>query len=274
MYLANNYTDSFAGDPYNIASGKPLSAAGVNAALNTREKVANKTDAIDSNNSSSSAQYPSIKAVYDSLNGANNDIVHKVGAETLTGVKTFGTASAAAEPLLGMAKTTDAVNDGTKFATEAQIYKAVQGVDILPVGTILAMSTSSWTSASTVFKSKWKVCDGTNGMPDLRGRFLRGGTASDPLTGDGKKTLSINEMPEHAHGLEGKGEHDHADNIRYVTNNWSNDHGLAGATFSQAHTNYDIKDGGHTHTVEFAGGGQAFDVVPAFYTVIYIMKVS
>jgi hypothetical protein len=39
--MASNYTDSFAGGPYFIKKGEQLSAAGMNAALNTKEKVAN-----------------------------------------------------------------------------------------------------------------------------------------------------------------------------------------------------------------------------------------
>ncbi|MDR1323685.1 MAG: hypothetical protein LBK68_04525 [Candidatus Margulisbacteria bacterium] len=118
--MASNYTDSFAGDPYYILKGEQLSAAGVNAALNTKEKVANKVTTI--NNQSTDAQYPSAKVVYDALSGTNNDIVHKAGTETITGVKTFGVTGAPAEPLLGVAKTAAATNSGTKFATEAQVF--------------------------------------------------------------------------------------------------------------------------------------------------------
>ena len=42
MYMASDYTDSFAGTPYFIKKGEPLSADGMTAALNTKEKVAKK----------------------------------------------------------------------------------------------------------------------------------------------------------------------------------------------------------------------------------------
>ncbi|GBR75991.1 phage tail fiber protein, partial [Candidatus Termititenax persephonae] len=162
--------------------------------------------------SASDEKIPTEKAVATALSGKtqDGDALHKAGSETITGVKTFGTAAEAAEPLLGKAKTDDATNSGVKFATEAQVYKAVQeiiqtiqstmqSIDILPAGTILAVSTGSWANAEAAFKNKWKVCDGTGGTPDLRYKFLRGGTTSDPATGDGKKILSINEMPNHTH---------------------------------------------------------------------------
>ncbi|MDR1452462.1 MAG: hypothetical protein LBJ25_00595 [Candidatus Margulisbacteria bacterium] len=66
--MADNYTDAtdtdFKAENYNIDEGKKLSAEGMRAALHTKEKVANKIDVINSGNNSSSAQYPSVKAVY------------------------------------------------------------------------------------------------------------------------------------------------------------------------------------------------------------------
>jgi hypothetical protein len=68
--MASDYTDSFAGDPYFIKKGEQLSAAGMNAALNTKEKVANKVTTIDSN--STDTQYPSAKVVYGALSAKEN----------------------------------------------------------------------------------------------------------------------------------------------------------------------------------------------------------
>jgi hypothetical protein len=70
MFMANDYTDSFAGDPYYILKGEQLSAAGMTIALNTKEKVANKKDTVNND----STEYPSSKAVYDSLNEINNKL--------------------------------------------------------------------------------------------------------------------------------------------------------------------------------------------------------
>jgi len=45
----------------------------------------------------------------------------------------------------------------------------------LPVGTIVA-----WYAQNKPIPAGWSVCDGTNGTPDLRGKFLRGvGSMSD-----------------------------------------------------------------------------------------------
>lgn len=61
--------------------------------------------------------------------------------------------------------------------------------------------------------SGWVICDGTNGTPDLRGRFIVGsGTNANPASGDinptytvgatggeNKHTLSKSELPKHKH---------------------------------------------------------------------------
>jgi hypothetical protein len=209
--MANDYTDSFAGEPYNIASGKPLSAAGVNAALNTREKVDNKKDTI----SNSATEYPSSKAVYDAMQAVN---------------------------------------------------EIVDGVDILPKGTILAMFVSSWVNASAAFQSKWHVCDGSGGTPDLRGRFLRGGTASDQLTGGADSVniqLQVKHLPSHSHSF------------RRVPDFWS-EQAEVGPLYT-AFTNPSTTNSPRIETATGStGGNEAYRIstVPSYYTVIYIMKVA
>jgi hypothetical protein len=59
--MANDYTGNYEG----IATGEPLSSEKMTAALNKMEKVANKKDAL----SNSSTEYPSCKAVSDSIAG-------------------------------------------------------------------------------------------------------------------------------------------------------------------------------------------------------------
>ena len=52
----------------------------------------------------------------------------------------------------------------------------------------------------------WHICDGTNGTPDLRGRFILGasdGHAVGSTGGEENHTLNVNEMPSHTHVLYG-----------------------------------------------------------------------
>jgi hypothetical protein len=197
LFMANNYTDNFAGEPYFIKKGEPLSADGMTAALNTREKVANKKDTINN----SSTEYPSSKAVYTIDSG----VVHKAGVETITGVKTFGTASTPAEPVLGKTKTAAVVNDGTKFASEAQVYAVNSALsskqDSLPIGTILMFDGASWKDNNTL--PGWYACTAANknlGLtPNLEDHFIVGaGAAANKGTEGGSNfvTLSASNIPQ------------------------------------------------------------------------------
>ncbi|MDR1113471.1 MAG: hypothetical protein LBL50_00045 [Candidatus Margulisbacteria bacterium] len=254
--MANNYTDSFAGEPYFIKKGEQLSAAGMTAALNTKEKVANKKDTINND----STEYPSSKAVYDGLNAKDSGALHKAGTETITGVKTFGTTTAAAEPLLGVAKTDAVTNTGTKFATEAQVYAVSDAkqdkmtttqqsalnsgitaskvstyddyfanLSFFPTGTILTFSAAAWDAKDSAFKNMWKVCDGAPGSdtPNLVGKFLCG--AAYPAGGTGgadSVTLKTENLPAHDHGGKTDQEGKHRPNLTVV--GWKEDSGVSG----------------------------------------------
>lgn len=58
------------------------------------------------------------------------------------------------------------------------------GNDLVPKGTIVAYHPSNFTDATTdiVVPGGWALCDGTNGTPDLRGRFIKG--ASTTITSE------------------------------------------------------------------------------------------
>jgi hypothetical protein len=189
----------------------------------------------------------------------------------------------------------------------------ITDLTFFPKGTILTFSSGAWSATSAAFKTIWKICNTANHqadpnvVPDLTNRFLRGGTASDPPTGNGKMTLSVQHLPTHSHtgSAANNGGHRHDFSIpRYVgdggvtgvvnigtsTDNYIVGHFLgnhdADAAFNTATTisTNNLKTGiknisqvsDHSHTVVVGntGGNQAFDVVPAFYTVIYIMKIA
>lgn len=66
-----------------------------------------------------------------------SNLVTLTTAQTISGVKTFS-----AEPVLP-SKTTDATNDGTKPATEAQVYKKADPSDIHNVTVTINQGTTS-----------------------------------------------------------------------------------------------------------------------------------
>lgn len=66
-----------------------------------------------------------------------------------------------------------------------------------PKGAIMA-----WAGTLEDVPEGWAVCDGENGTPDLRGKFLLGVSNAHDLGstgGEEKHTLTINELPSHSH---------------------------------------------------------------------------
>lgn len=69
----------------------------------------------------------------------------------------------------------------------------------LPAGMI-----TLWSGAVSAVPSGWVLCNGQNGTPDLRGRFIVGAGGSYGVGATGgvdSVTLSISQMPSHSHAI-------------------------------------------------------------------------
>lgn len=132
--------------------------------------------------------------------------------------------------------------------------------------------------------SGWAICDGTNGTPDLRGRFVVGydpavadydqpGSLSegDTLTGAtgglDSVALTIDEMPSHNHGNRVRASSANSKSAvgtypagrNFAASAWRE---LRGTTYTDVNTN----------EIEEAGGGASHENRPPFYVLAYIMK--
>jgi len=109
-------------------------------------------------------------------------------------------------------------------------------------------------SGSTV-PTGWYLCDGQNGTPDLRNRFIVG-AGNDYDIGDtgGEKEhiLTIDEIPSHTHSYS---HHPSAERT-------------AGATSQDKYSVSPLE----TYTTGSTGGGQAHENRPPYYALAYIMK--
>jgi microcystin-dependent protein len=155
-------------------------------------------------------------------------------------------------------------NDGTKLYEvgvgsdkiyEYELTKVGEWESIAPtepVGTIKMFS-----GYQSNIPPKWQICDGTNGTPDLRNRFVVG--AGDTYTngdtgGESEHTLTVGEMPPHNHS--------------YIYDDY-------GSSAQDGGNNpYVANESNGTNYVSTEGGGQPHENRPPYYALYYIMKVS
>lgn len=128
-----------------------------------------------------------------------------------------------------------------------------------------------WSGAADAVPSGWALCDGNNGTPDLRDKFLigAGNTYAVGATGGanthshtastGAHTLTEAQMPHHRHGL----------TMGYT----SSDQGLVGGGTNTAwgtlYTGYAGGNASHNHTATVDGASS----LPPYYALAFIMKV-
>jgi len=109
----------------------------------------------------------------------------------------------------------------------------------------------------------WALCDGSNGTPDLRGRFILGGGQGVGLTnrlvdtsgGVETVTLTDAQMPYHNHGFNDQGQ------------------SSASCKFHNGGNGCAVNGVGDTwRGTDHRGGNQPHENMPPFYVLAYIMK--
>ncbi len=126
---------------------------------------------------------------------------------------------------------------------------------LVPTGTIMAYN-------GTTAPNGWVLCDGTNGTPNLKGRFILGAGSNAGLStrtlgqtgGVETVTLGINQIPAHNHKFNGVNV-----SINTFINRVSGHGNAANEDNIEADTNN-------------MGGGKPHENMPPFYVLTYIMK--
>lgn len=144
--------------------------------------------------------------------------------------------------------------------------------NIPPSGAIIAYYPKNQTNWMYSIPAGWVVCDGTNGTPDLRGRFILGAGQGDKLTnrvlgatgGEEQTTLTVDQMPKHRHNLLilTSGGALPADSNVLPSTIW---------TKKGVWRNDSVQTtGGADETPE--GGSNPHNNTPPFYVLVYLMK--
>lgn len=130
------------------------------------------------------------------------------------------------------------VQDVTNLVTRTEFLQLQ--MQIVPPGAILM-----WSGAVDAIPTGWALCDGRNGTPDLRDRFIVGAGGSYDVgdTGGAESvTLTVAQMPQHSHGASSSSAGSHTHSIS-ISSAGSHTHG-AGTYETDTYT---PSDGNYAH---------------------------
>ncbi len=119
----------------------------------------------------------------------------------------------------------------------------------VPIGGIIL-----WSGALLTIPWNWALCDGSNGTPDLRDRFVMGAGNVAPGATGGANAVNL----QHAHdqaATGSAGSHSHTQGETGYESSHTHTQGSTGSSGSHAHTQGDTGSAGsHTHTQNATGG--------------------
>ena len=193
--------------------------------------------------------------IKDQQVGTDGDNFVVGGAFTCTGAAVFS--STVALGATATATTQSAGDNSTKVATTAYVANAI------PSGVIVI-----WSGSSAAIPSGWYLCNGSNGTPDLRNRFVvgAGSTYAVGNTGGSADAITVS----HTHTISDSG-HSHNVGIpsRAVGNNgtalYSTSDGSTKSTVTSDSASTGI-------SINSAGASGTNANLPPYYALCYIQK--
>jgi hypothetical protein len=141
-----------------------------------------------------------------------------------------------------------------------------------PIGGIIM-----WSGSIATIPTKWQLCDGTNGTPDLRNRFIVGAGSTYAVNATGGSADAI--VVSHTHSVTGTtnttGAHTHGMPQANVVGGGSNS--ICGSSPSGSFIQT-ASAGEHSHTVtgtaETTGSSGTNANLPPYFALAYIMRVT
>ena len=136
-----------------------------------------------------------------------------------------------------------------------------------PVGAIIM-----WYKAINLRTAGWELCDGTNGTPDLREKFIKGASAD----GDRGAVGAATHVHTNSSAVAGN-DHNHSIPVTLsglADGNYTQAGGAytaAGPNHQHVYTGGSSDSGTHAHTTSNTNSG---DSLPTFVQVFFIMKVT
>jgi microcystin-dependent protein len=166
------------------------------------------------------------------------------------------------------APTATSGTNNTQIATTA--FVAASSAASFPAGGIIM-----WSGSIAAIPSGWLLCDGTNGTPNLRDRFVIGAGSSYAVAATGGSKDAIVVSHTHTASTNSAGSHNHTvEDVPLRAND--TDRGSSGSLFSlDSNTTRTTSSAGthsHTVTVNSTGSSGTNANLPPYYALAYIMK--
>tara|TARA_B110000879_G_scaffold55022_1_gene77743 strand:+ start:64 stop:804 length:741 start_codon:yes stop_codon:yes gene_type:complete len=186
----------------------------------------------------------------------------------------------------GVTASTSEINklDGLT-ATTLQL-NALAATGGIPSGGIIM-----WSGSVGSIPTGWVLCNGSNGSPDLRNRFVVGAGSTYAVNDTGgtdSVSLSTANLPAHSHSFSGsgttntEGNHTHGSVAQPHPSDTGRDgdsgSGSTGLNYSNRLGNSTGAAGSHSHTVSISGttgnqgSGSSHENRPPYYALAYIFK--
>ena len=150
------------------------------------------------------------------------------------------------------------------------------------VGAFVSGMIILWSGAADAIPSGFVLCNGSNGTPDLRGRFVVGYSDTDgdydvnDTGGSKDNTLSVSQLPSHNHSFSGSASHNHTHTKATHPSGSGPEQNQSGGP--EDRTNFGDTGTTSTATVTISGttgdtgSGSAIENRPPYYALCYIMK--
>jgi hypothetical protein len=169
----------------------------------------------------------------------------------------------------------------------------ISGNGTIPIGGIIM-----WSGTIATIPTGWALCDGANGTPDLRDRFIVGagsGYAPGNVGGTNSHTLAIDNLPPHTHtgttstngahyhDIEGSAAGGLAQRARTYVSVWgrtvdidgTGDTGWGDPSWWRGLVDTNTQgDHNHTFVTNSTGSGVAVDHRPPYFALAFIMRIN
>lgn len=197
-----------------------------------------------------------LDTIVDGMNGTSGTIAPDLSTLTINGTDVTATAA----ELNHM--------DGVTSNVQTQLDNVA-----FPSGGIIL-----WSGAVANIPSGWVLCDGNNGTPNLRNRFVVGAGATYSVDASGGSADAIVVDHTHTASASTAGNHNHAN--YYINGSFGNaGTGVPLSNFSGSSAGYNASwttsaAGAHSHTVTVNSTGSSGTNanLPPYYALAYIMK--